>query len=230
MAFYLFPGHTYNRIKEEYQKNFLLSYDDDSATIDALRESDPGWGPLMIERFYGISLGQRLQASYQLYQLYSRQYWGFGVLLQFFPGTNAKRAREQLIQDLEPEVNAFEGKRSKRMMPDFENSFLNFLSIKFDHLVFDFIIHLSKIAYPDGRPLGSIFLITMPLVKDVFSVDRKHNLLIQSDALRNILHSILNPFRLIKDCLNFLRKGINLLLEFGARNHTELSIFQVLLK
>ena len=48
---------------------------------------------------------KKLEGSYELYQLCRKQYLGIGSLLQFIPGTNANKARNQLINDLAPALN-----------------------------------------------------------------------------------------------------------------------------
>lgn len=82
MAFYLFPGTMYRRLKAVYESNPDNRFKTTTNVIT-----------------------QELQDAYTLYQFCTKQYLGLGFLLQFIPGTNQHRAREQLATQLNTQIN-----------------------------------------------------------------------------------------------------------------------------
>lgn len=82
MAFYLFPGTMYRRLKAIRYDNPDISFSTNTNRIS-----------------------QELTDAYALYQFCTKQYLGLGALLQFIPKTNQNRARKQLIEQLEPEMH-----------------------------------------------------------------------------------------------------------------------------
>ncbi|MDP1603224.1 MAG: hypothetical protein Q8M03_08165 [Legionella sp.] len=229
MAFYLFPGVMYHRYKKGMEEFSTLNIGVHKSFSD----------PALLE--------YTLDVINQVYELCTRQYLGFGALLQFLPGTNANRAREQLSNTLEPALQSFQSSysntppiinRSIRLKNrgEMEHQFAyrefywfkkhTLLLSLYSFLNFSpFFKALEDIAKGFKLPKSNINFklpliedaITFPILKDIFFVNG-HNkkISIRDNALGNLLHSVLNPVRIIDDTLNFLHVLTYRLIETGS--------------
>ena len=223
MAFYLFPGVIYHRFKE------------------AKRE---------LSDKYQEDLAQSLQGAYELYKLVTRQYYGFGTLLQFIPGTNANLARKQLSTQLENDIDFFKNEHTlynqviaKRDFFDLSefywfknlalilplNSYLNFSPL-FKFLE-DIAEGFKRINSRVNMKLPLIKIVfKFPLLKDLFYVNSYEEIFIRHNALKNLLHSFLNPVRIIDDAVSFLHTAVYRLLEIGSECNTLSSLPRAAIK
>jgi hypothetical protein len=225
MAFYLSPWVMYHRFIEADEEN---------------------------SNFYARHsyLTQTLQKSYEIYTLCTKQYAGFGTLLQFVPGTKANLARKQLSANLEPAIQSL-----KENIIDFQPAFIqyrfggggefywfkkySYLLPLYSYLNVSPLFKLlediadgfkrSGIESNEKLPLIRVAF-TFPILKDIFFVDRERQITLRDDALKNILHSILNPVRIIDDALSFLHRSAYRLLDIGSDRNANSSLPRALLK
>ncbi|WP_347251935.1 hypothetical protein [Legionella sp.] len=213
MAFYVFPGAMYHRLKDAEKRNFHGGHSYFTAEI---------------------------QNSYEIYEISTKQYLGFGALLQFFPGTKANLARRQLSNELDPAIQSLKEDFHKHSGQEFYwfrkysyllplDSYLNFgfLFKTLDDIADGFM--RSGIGVNEKPPLIRIALM-LPILKDIFWVNSDSEVVLRENALKNILHSILNPVRIIDDFLNFLHQGAYRLLDIGSERSMHSSLTQVLAK
>lgn len=195
------------------------------------------------------NLTPTLKSSYELYDLCTKQYLGLGSLLQFVPGTNANLARKQLSNDLEPAIKSlkesmacqpaiihypFGGgsefywfKKHSYLLPLYSYFNISPLFKLLDDIADGF--KRSGIETNEKLPLIRIAF-TFPILKDIFFVDRERQIVLRDNALKNILHSILNPVRIIDDALSFLHRGAYRLLDIGSDRNANSSLPRVLIK
>lgn len=172
-------------------------------------------------------VGPELKNSYEVYELCTRQYLGWGALLQFIPKTNANLARKQLSKDLEPCIEILkEAIRQKPVVAKLKNykSTEFYVFKKYAHLFslnsyfnLGFLFRLlddirggfdfAKSEKGNSLSLPEIVL-KFPILNDLELSEEN-----QKNALKNVLHSILNPARIIDDALEFLQQSIYGLLE-----------------
>lgn len=224
MAYYVFPGIMYHRFKNVNAEN--CKHDSEQTYFTPT-----------------------LQNSYAVYQLCMKQYLGFGALLQFIPGTNAYATRKQLSNDLElvivPLKNAVA--RQPSFMPYgnfwekeyywFKKKALlasldalcnfSFLFRLFDEVVKDF--RSQGIDIKEKLPLIRI-VFTSPILNDFFEVTPEQKIRVHNKALANVLHSMINPGRILDDLLNFLHLLVYRLIDIGAEQNAPSSTLRILFK
>lgn len=224
MAFYLFPGVMYERFRKTNQEhtNFYARYS---------------------------KLTPSLENAYEVYELSTKQYFGFGSLLQFVPGTNANKARQQLSNELKPVMEALIkdfAKHPATIYYRYGSSSELYLFKKYSYL-------LPLYSYLNIGPLFKLLdevadgfertgietnkkyplirlVFRFPIISDIFYVDQERSIRLRENALTNIIHTILNPIRLIDDALDFFHEGVNRILDIGSERHTPSSLPRVLLK
>jgi hypothetical protein len=189
-----------------------------------------------------------LKSSYELYNLCTKQYLGLGALLQWVPGTNANRARKQLSNDLEPQIKSLadriggrpairEGelygrefygfKKYADLLPLYSYFNISFLFKLFEDIALGF--NRSGMRINKKSPLIDIAS-TLPIISDIIWGSDGGKVIFQEDPLKNILHSILNPFRLIDDALSFLHSFNYRVLDIGSDRGEESSLPRLLMK
>jgi hypothetical protein len=195
------------------------------------------------------NLTPTLKNSYELYDLCTKQYLGLGSLLQFVPGTNANLVRKQLSNELEPAIKSlkesmarqpaiihyrFAGgsefywfKKHSYLLPLYSYFNISPLFKLLDDIADGF--KRSGIETNEKLPLIRIAF-TFPILKDIFFVDRERQIVLRDNALKNILHSILNPIRIIDDALSFLHRSAYRLLDIGSDRNANSSLPRALLK
>ncbi|MDP1602501.1 MAG: hypothetical protein Q8M03_04480 [Legionella sp.] len=216
MAFYLFPGVMYERLRRANHKY-----------------------PAICRGVVLLSL----QKTYQTYKLSTKQYLGFGSLLQFIPGTNANNAREKLSNELKPVMNIMIEELAKRLAW-FDGELILFKTYSYLYPLYSylnigpFFKFLNDVLYGFDKPgveqnrnMPLIRLIFMlPILIDIFEFDASEKIRLQQNALTNIIHTVLNPVRLIDNVLVFLHQGINRILNIGSERYDYSSLLRILLK
>ncbi|TAL61628.1 MAG: hypothetical protein EPN84_07710 [Legionella sp.] len=194
-------------------------------------------------------LSQSLESAYDFYNFCTKQYLGLGALLQFIPGTNAHLTRTQLLDELSPSIQSLQ--ESLGIQPAFISYRLGgggefywfkkhaFLQPLYSYLNVGFIFKLlddiadgferSGIETNKKSPLIRIAF-KFPILKNIFYVDSERKIVLDDDALKNVLHSIINPLRIIDDALSFLHLGVYRLLDIGSERHSNSSTPLGLLK
>ena len=224
MPFYLSPSAMYQRVNKANNENRNM----------------------YLTRDYN-NLTQQLQNSFNLYEFCSKQYFGLGSLLQFIPGTNARRARVQLSNELEPALQSLKKDFSYKPASvgfGVRKEFYWFKKLSFQlplysYLNFGLIFSaLDEIA--DGYVrIGMVINLKMPLIRiafnfpilrDIFFVDEDRKIQFRSTPFKNLVHSLLNPARIVDNFLEFLHLSIFRILDIGSQRQANSSIPRILLK
>ncbi len=207
MPFYLFPGKMYERAQ---------------AASKFLKRHPP----------------ENLFESYKLYKLCTHQYLGFGAILQIFPGTHANKARQQLADALEPalghlkatlhtqlisEEGAFKDKNPPQRDLAYKASNtahrwrlgsyfnLSILPSMLSDVINGFNMHQPQEV--------KVIAVNFPILNNILTfnsnlTDLGVSVKLHPNALRNVIHSILNPVRIIDSALHFLHLVVNKFLSY----------------
>lgn len=221
MAFYLFPKTMYQR--------FITA---ESAVHEAYDKNN--------------NLKQVLVTAYELYQLCTVQYYGFGALLQFIPGTDANKARKQLMNALEPALLALKDEFKKehpildanlRALPSLikngYHSYLDsYINLKPFFVLVDDIILGFKFTSADRSQPSTFkrYIFSFPLVSAAFYIDSNEQINLAPTPLKNVLHQLINPMRFITGVINFLHVGAHKLLDLWPDNGPTVSTPKYLVK
>lgn len=224
MAFYLFPGVMYERFRKTDREhtNFARRHS----------KSTPS-----------------LENAYKVYELSIKQYLGSGSILQFVPGTIANRARQQLSNELKPAMEALKKEFAElsatisyQYVGDIEFYFLGKYSLLLPLYSYLNIGPLFKLLdeVADGFDSPGInrnkkfpllrIAFMFPILTDIFYVHRNRKIRLQENALKNVIHTVLNPIRLLDNALNFFHLGVNRILDIGSEQSARSSLPRTLLK
>lgn len=182
MAFFLFPDVMYER--------FSLAVD----IMDSYHSS--------------FIIPDELRYAYELHQILTKQYLGLGALLQFIPGTNQKRAREHLSKLLVENIKSVLDKKNPQSIDRATlssiSSYLNLAPLW--RLVKDIKrgFGLDMTAGNDPDEFMIKLIINLPLLSDIIdeSYDSRKFFQLKRNALFSVMHSLINPARLIYSGLN----------------------------
>lgn len=200
MAFYFLPGVMYERFIEAGA--WCLKEQIDAGLIN----KEPS---------------RVLRSSYKIYKLCIQKYWGFGFMSQFFPGTEANKARNQLAEALEGSLQIL---REDIRAKGFSFEQLSYLLPLYSYLnlgplfalVHDSIESMKKLLLRGSLfktsdlfleekdlSLGYKILLELPIIKDILKADDS-KIRFKKDVLPTLLHCLLNPFKIINDTLDLL--------------------------
>ncbi|MBA3535585.1 MAG: hypothetical protein H0T84_03085 [Tatlockia sp.] len=183
--------------------------------------------------------------SKEIYDKLIRRYFGFGFLMSFIPGTEAFTARTEYFLSLlklhEKIEKYLDEQNLKSHSPYFhlKNAhpivlsplyFLNnFIKIYYEILDED-EIHIDKLISNRKRNFNEL-ISYLPIVSDIFSYNGElKELRTIQNWHKNIIHSLINPVRVISSLLRFLHLSINRIFEIGDKDLYESSISRRLLK
>lgn len=189
---YLFPGTMFRRLKA------------------ALKQHSLG-----IE----IEIDQSLNDAYTLYEFTTKQYLGLGSLVQFIPNTNQNRARKQLLEILEPQIEKTKDVLKKCNTGAFDRNNKFHLSTFFitgatlsSYLNFSHLFYLSN-AIVNGFTTNKTYLlshriktltVSIPFIGNMLNLDKDAKNIFVTNKYTRLLDSVLNPAIPILASLNFL--------------------------
>lgn len=170
-----------------------------------------------------------LTAAHQLYELCTTKYYGMGLFLQFIPGTDANKARKQLMDKLEPALTALKQEFSKQhanyysefqtavswMKKAYHSSLESYFHVKPWYLLLDDIVAGFKhqtYKKNQNKTLRTLFL-ELPVIKDLWEMNDQGKMHFKKNALYNVGRSIINPLRLLDDAINALHSALGKLVE-----------------
>ncbi|MDP1602500.1 MAG: hypothetical protein Q8M03_04475 [Legionella sp.] len=210
MAFYLFPGVMYERFKRTYQQRAGAYY---------------------------TNVPLSLKPAYQAYKSSAKQYLGFGLILQYIPGTNANKARQQLANELKPAIDEMRKRIVERPASLFKKysylfSLYSYLNIgPFFKFMDDAATGFDKPGLTENQKTSLLKLILkLPVLIDIFQADNSKEIQLHEDALMNVIRTIINPVRLLDNALDFIHQVANRLVDIGSDRYKYSSLPRFFLK
>lgn len=167
---------------------------------------------------------KKLSAAKEIYTIHIQSKLGLGFIASYLPWTKAFQARKELF------FSVLEMHKSIQNM-GYEPSMKELISLTPVYFLRSFP-KLLKVIYKDSRISrlkGDNFLSLvsyLPLISDVIHKDGS----LKPHWAKNIVHSLLNPFRLVSSALKFMHHLNDAVLELGASNEGTPSFFRQFFK
>lgn len=260
MSYYFLPGVMYKRWKQV--NKLRVSRDIQLANVESMAEVK---GIDTKQTHYSVSTKMshfhikeiekkdselivhyktKVNRTYKLYKVLTRQYLGLGAILQFIPGTNANHARHRLSEELRPviqllrihvgETGFFEPDVQNKDVQQYQNKHesLSLLNSYFNassvHALIGEIINGYYNKYTQSNthwPLLAL-LVYLPVVYDLalpfilnhyFKTHKKSSSLLKQ-GLFNLIHSVFNPLRILQTLIFIPYVLISRFLEIGSES------------
>ncbi|TAL65080.1 MAG: hypothetical protein EPN84_02145 [Legionella sp.] len=173
------------------------------------------------------------RTAQKVYEIQIRRAFGLNFFLSFIPFTDAFKARIaylQAIENLYPYINKKVNKVSRA------EDYIHRLTTTPFYFLREFFEHYIELATDIEQSPKIIkqlsknqVVIKLPFLQDLFIL-QKDAFTLNKNWAWNLLHTLINPLRIVLDLFNFMHSGLEAFAEIGLNKQSDASLLSLVVK